>query len=188
MILMRAEERYESVQDGIVTKHCFSAGSHYDPANVSFGPLVGVDEHCVDPGAGFAEHAHRGVEIISWVADGLLHHRSNDVDQVINAGESLIQEARDGMRHSERNGSDDNPLRLIQTTLLTGSGVEFDVLRATAEVQAPWVHLFVVDGAWSVDDIGLAPGDSMRLSDNVAHRIEGSGTVLSLRSSAIPHL
>ena len=180
-MLIRADERYETVSDGIVTRHCFSAGSHYDATNVCFGPLVGVDEHYLDPGAGFDEHAHRGVEIISWVADGLLHHQSGDVDQVINAGESLIQEAAAGIRHSERNGSDDTPLRLIQTTLLADSGVEFDVLRAAAEVQAPWMHFFVAEGSWTLDGTSLEQGDSARLTDSDVHTVEGSGTLLLLR-------
>ena len=176
MIVLRAADRYETEQPGIVTRHCFSAGSHYDPSNLSFGPVIGVDDHLVAPGAGFDEHEHRGVEIISWIASGSLHHRSGQVDQVINAGESLIQDATDGLRHEERNGSSEVPLRLIQTTLLAGSGATFTVLRSAAEAEAPWLHLFVVDGSWSLGDVDLGPGDSVRAEGNVS--VTGSGELL----------
>jgi len=178
--ILRANERFETQQPGIHTWHCFSAGSHYDPDNLSFGPLIGVDEHLVDPGAGFAEHLHRDVEIISWVAEGQLSHTSGDETQVINADESLIQ---DGVtiRHTERNDGEE-PLRLIQTTLTSGSAAQFDVLRATADLQAGMVHLFVVDGSWSVDGIDLEAGDSVRVDDGQSHEAKGSGTVLVVRA------
>ena len=66
--------RFETVQPGITTRHCFSSGAHYDPAHIAFGPLIALDEHALAPGAGFGRHAHRGVEILSWVLSGTLHH------------------------------------------------------------------------------------------------------------------
>ena len=178
MKILRANERFETQQPGIHTWHCFSTGSHYDPDNLSFGPLIGVDEHLVDPGAGFAEHLHRDVEIISWVAEGQLSHTSGDETQVINADESVIQ---DGVtiRHTERNDGEE-PLRLIQTMLLADSGATFTVAKAATEVQAPWVHLFVVDGSWQWDDDSLEAGDSVRSTDNKMHNLDGAGVVLML--------
>ena len=41
--LRRAGQRFHTSQPGIETWHSFSAGAHYDPDNVAFGPLVGVD-------------------------------------------------------------------------------------------------------------------------------------------------
>jgi hypothetical protein len=181
--VLRAEERYRTVQPGIVTRHCFSAGAHYDPDNLSFGPLIGLDDHLLEPGAGFAEHAHRGVRIFSWIAEGRLEHSVGDEVLVINAEESLVQEARDGFRHSERNASSDQSLRLIQTTVLAEEGVTFDVLRSAAEVAGAWVHLFVVDGSWSLDELSLEPGDSARLTDGASHAVAGSGTLLVVRGS-----
>ena len=61
----RAADRTESRADGIVTRHSFSSGSHYDPANTQFGPLVAHDEHVLAPGSGFDMHPHRDVEIVT---------------------------------------------------------------------------------------------------------------------------
>jgi mannose-6-phosphate isomerase-like protein (cupin superfamily) len=178
--ILRADDRLRSSSAGIESWHCFSAGAHYDPDNLSFGALIGVDEHLLEPGAGFEAHAHRGVEIISWIAAGHLEHRSGDEVQVINAGESLIQDAAEGIEHAERNPSDDEPLRLIQTTFLAGSNVLFDALRAAAEIQAPWLHVFVADGSWTFDDLNLEPGDSLRVTDNEVHAIDGTGVLITL--------
>jgi hypothetical protein len=178
--VLRSGDRYRSSSAGIESSHCFSAGAHYDPDNLSFGPLIGVDEHLLEPRAGFEAHTHRGVEIIGWIAAGQLEHRSGDEVQLINAGESLIQDAADGLEHTERNPTDDQPLRLIQTTLLAGSNVLFDVLRAAAELQAPWLHVFVVDGSWKFDDLELEPGDSVRVTDDEVHAIGGTGVLITL--------
>jgi len=173
--ILHAHERFETQQPGIHTWHCFSAGAHYDPANLSFGPLIGVDEHLVEPGAGFDEHPHRDVEIISWVAEGQLAHTSDGETNLINADESLIQDG-ETIRHTERNEGDE-PLRLIQTTLTADSGVTFTVAKAATEVQAPWVHVFVVDGSWQFDDEALEQGDSVRSTDNEPHSLDGTGVV-----------
>ncbi|WP_375483199.1 pirin family protein [uncultured Jatrophihabitans sp.] len=110
---------YESVQPGIVSKHTFSAGAHYDPDNVAFGPIVGLDEHTVDPGAGFDWHGHRGVHIVSWVLAGTLRHEdSNGVERFVRPGVLLVQSTGGGIRHRETNASDTEPLRFVQITLL----------------------------------------------------------------------
>ena len=36
----RADSRFRTRTDGTDTWHSFSFGEHYDPANVSFGPLL----------------------------------------------------------------------------------------------------------------------------------------------------
>jgi len=180
MKILRADERYESEHDGIHTWHCFSAGAHYDPDNLSFGPLLGVDEHLLQPGAGFAEHAHRGVEIISWIAEGHLEHSAGGQTQVINPDESLIQDTSEVLEHAERNASSTEQLRLIQTTLAADSDVTFTVLRAAGELQAPWLHLFVVEGSWRFGDDELQPGDSVRLTDDDSHVVDGLGVLLVL--------
>jgi redox-sensitive bicupin YhaK (pirin superfamily) len=70
----RANNRARIEQPGIVTWHSFSAGPHYDPNNISFGALIAHDEHLLAAAAGFPKHAHRGVDIVSWVLDGELRH------------------------------------------------------------------------------------------------------------------
>ena len=116
--ILRAADRFETTQPGSSTWHAVSAGSHYEPGNVSHGPVIGCDEHLVDPDAGFDWHAHRGVVIISWVLGGTLRHEDDGGGLLlVGPGESLVQSTGDGIRHRETNASA-MPLRFVQTTLL----------------------------------------------------------------------
>ena len=121
-VLIRAEQRFRSEYHGIVSLHCFSAGVHYDPARLGFGALVAVDEHLLAPGAGFAEHAHRGVDIVSLVLDGSLRHVGRAGELVVGPGALLVQVCGDGITHAESNASEQQPLRIIQLTALAGTG------------------------------------------------------------------
>jgi redox-sensitive bicupin YhaK (pirin superfamily) len=163
-VIVRAADRYRSEQPGIETWHCFSAGAHYDPVNVSFGSLVGVDEHRVAPGGGFDWHEHRGVVIVSFVLDGVLRHEdSAGATRLVAAGELLTQDARDGVRHRETNASATQDLRFVQLTMLAPA--EVDVLRGPARVQGPRVHLFAARGRCRLaDGTVLQAGDSLRAS------------------------
>ncbi len=116
---MKAERRFHTVQSGIETWHTYSAGAHYDPDHLSYGPVVGLDEHLVEPGAGFAWHAHRGVHIATWILEGTLRHEdSNGSLRLVVPGELLVQCTGDGIRHRETNASDIEPLRFVQVTIL----------------------------------------------------------------------
>ena len=57
--------------------HSFSFGPHYDPANVGHGRLVVSNDDVVQPGTGFGLHAHRNMEIVTWVWEGELEHRDS---------------------------------------------------------------------------------------------------------------
>lgn len=155
------------MQPGIGSRHCFSAGAHYDPANVSFGSLVGFDEHVVDPGAGFDRHAHRGVVIVGFVLDGVLRHEdSAGATRLVEPGELLIQDARGGIRHQETNASETETLRFVQLTML--DRLEVDVLRGPARIEAPRVHLFATRGKCRLaGGEVLHAGDSLRVTRGV---------------------
>jgi redox-sensitive bicupin YhaK (pirin superfamily) len=177
MFVLRAADRIRSIQPGIVSMHCFSAGAHYDPDNLSFGAVIGCDEHLLAPGAGFDDHAHRGVEILSWVLSGTLSHRDSlGVSRELGVGEPMVQSAGGGIRHSERNASDAVELRLIQTTVLADVPFESAALVESAQFDIAWLHLFVAAGQWSVDGIAVGPGDSVRADGRVA--VEGRGLAL----------
>lgn len=194
--LHRAADRYETRQPGITTRHCFSSGGHYEPHNTAFGPLIAVDEHALAPGAGFARHAHRGVEILSWVLEGTLRHedRSGHVEQ-IEPGTVLYQAAGSGIEHAERNGSDTEPLRFVQMWLLDDTGLPsraatsppvsahggtFAVLHPAAGSTipaAPLVHAYLTRGTVLVAEMTLAVGDSLRVRDQ-ALAVRGAGELL----------
>jgi redox-sensitive bicupin YhaK (pirin superfamily) len=123
-----------SSQPGVESWHWLSSGPFYDPERVSFGAVVGVDEHLVAPGAGFDWHAHRGVHIASWILSGALRHDdSNGEAQVVGPGRLFVQSTGSGVRHREWNASESVELRFVQVTILADGepGCRFADLPAT---------------------------------------------------------
>ena len=149
---MRAQWRFRSAHDGIVTRHALSAGAHYDPQLLSVGPVVGCDLHEVAPGAGFDWHAHRGVVIVSRVLEGTLRHEdsSGEVVLVPAGARVLVQSAGEGIRHRETNASDDAPLLFVQTTLLLDAPPRVWLTTPPAEL-ADGVRLDADEGCFAVD-------------------------------------
>jgi quercetin 2,3-dioxygenase len=113
--IRRAADRTRIEQPGIVTWHSFSAGGHYDARNIAFGALIAHDEHLLAGAAGFPGHAHRGVDIVSWVLDGELRHDGRPIDEHC----LLHQRTGDGIEHVEVNASADRSLRFVQMALLS---------------------------------------------------------------------
>lgn len=115
--VMRAGERFVSSGGGIVSRHSFSFGPHYDPANVRFGLLVMSNDDVVAPGSGYDTHPHRDVEVVTWVLEGALAHRdSTGEGGVIRPGLVQRMSAGRGVRHSEFNDAHGQaaPLRFVQ--------------------------------------------------------------------------
>jgi quercetin 2,3-dioxygenase len=194
----RAAERYRTAQPGITTWHSFSSGPHYDPANLAFGPVVACDEHLVDPGAGFEQHPHARVELVSWVLEGSLEHEdATGRSRVIVPGKAQYQLAGTGIRHAERNASATAPLHFVQFWLLTDedvpdydlatpplnlAGGRFRVLQGCVDERLPATgasHLYVGTGRYDVSGHELRPGDSVRASD-APLTVSGDGQLLVL--------
>ena len=58
--IRRADERFTTKIDWLDSKHSFSFGPHYDPANTGHGLLLVNNDDIVRAGTGFGTHAHRG--------------------------------------------------------------------------------------------------------------------------------
>src|SRR5689334_8008817 len=115
----RAGERYRGGEPaaGNETWHAFSFGAHYDPDNVGFGLLSACNEEHLAPGAGFAEHPHRDVEIVTWVVEGVLEHRDSAGHfGIVRPGQAQRLSAGSGVRHTENN-AEEGPLRFVQMWL-----------------------------------------------------------------------
>jgi quercetin dioxygenase-like cupin family protein len=191
-VIRRAAHRFHTTHDGIETWHSFSAGPHYDPDNVAYGALIAVDEHRVAAGAGFDWHAHRHVDIVSWVLSGRLRHEGGDGRvRLIGPGQVLVQRTGRGIRHCEVNASAAEPLHLIQMTLVAGedgSGVDttsapvaldggrFEVWQRGGRLDAARWHVHVTGGQWRVGTDEASMHDTARGTGPV--EIDGSGELL----------
>jgi quercetin 2,3-dioxygenase len=113
-----APARTDAAAGWAETRHSFSFGEHYDPDNVGFGPLVALNDETVRAGAGYPEHTHRDVEIVTWVLSGVLvHSDSSDDDEVvvtIEPGDVQLLSAGTGVRHAE-GAAEDAPVHFVQT-------------------------------------------------------------------------
>ena len=112
--IRRADERFRTVSEWLESRHSFSFGPHYDPANVGFGFLVAHNDETVAPGTGFETHPHQDLEIVTWVLWGALAHRDSEGNSgVVHPGLAQRMSAGSGIRHSEWNDAGD-PVHYVQ--------------------------------------------------------------------------
>jgi redox-sensitive bicupin YhaK (pirin superfamily) len=113
--IRRANDRGVTTTDWLESKHSFSFGDHYDPANTHHGLLLVNNDDIVAPGTGFDTHPHRDMEIVTWVLRGSLAHRDSMGNAgVIYPGLAQRMSAGTGVQHSEKNGSDSEPVHFVQ--------------------------------------------------------------------------
>ncbi|WP_348732937.1 pirin family protein [Rheinheimera texasensis] len=116
MIELRKSSQRGSADFGwLQSRHSFSFGRYYDPAQMGFSALRVINDDRVTPGAGFDTHGHRDMEIISLVLDGVIAHRDS-TGQVaeLPAGEYQLMSAGRGIMHSEFNARAKQNLHFLQ--------------------------------------------------------------------------
>jgi redox-sensitive bicupin YhaK (pirin superfamily) len=111
----RANTRFHTKISWLDSRHSFSFSDHYDPHNTHHGLLLVLNDDVVAPAGGFGTHPHRDMEIVTWVLDGALAHRDSEGNQgVITRDVAQRMSAGRGIRHSEMNASDTEPVHLLQ--------------------------------------------------------------------------
>ena len=113
--LRKSEDRGHANHGWLDTRFTFSFARYYDPEFMGFRSLRVLNDDRIDPGAGFGEHPHENMEIITYVLDGSLAHRdSTGSVSVLTPGVVQRMSAGTGITHSEYNASKTEPLHLLQ--------------------------------------------------------------------------
>lgn len=164
--IRRGADRRTTRTPWLLSRHSFAFGRHYDPTNTGFGSLVSANDDVVAPGGGFTAHAHRDLEIVSWVVEGSLRHEDDAGNQAVVApGQVQWLTAGTGVEHAETNASSDHPVRYVQMWLqpqVAGTAPRYEVVDVSevlglgglaAVIRLPGATLWVarLDGGDQVD-------------------------------------
>jgi redox-sensitive bicupin YhaK (pirin superfamily) len=117
--LRKSAERGHSNRGWLDSYFSFSFADYYDPKHMGFRSLRVINDDRIQPGQGFGPHAHRDMEIITYVLDGhLLHRDSMGERHILGPNEVQTMSAGTGIVHSEFNASEAEEVHSIQIWIL----------------------------------------------------------------------
>jgi redox-sensitive bicupin YhaK (pirin superfamily) len=161
----RADERFVSRAGGAETRHSFSFGEHYDPANVGFGALLVNNDDLVCASTGYDDHPHRDAEIVTWVLSGsLVHQDSRGLSGIVYPGLAQRMSAGSGIVHAERNDAYRlDPAHAVQPVHFVQMWVQPDAPGAEPNYQQREIVLDDLDRDWVPVASGRHPDAAVSL-------------------------
>jgi quercetin 2,3-dioxygenase len=193
LVIVRSSSRDSSSAEGISSRYSFAYGTSTSP-DTHFGLLLAHNEERLSPGAGFAPHPHRDVDVLTWMLSGSLTHSGVST---VEPGFVQRMSAGSGVRHSEHAGPAGAHYVQMWVRPATSGEPTYDVVDVSAglaagrvvSVGAPrqpdatlhavrvmaggtmalpgaaYVHLFVARGTVLLGSSVLTAGDAARLVD-----------------------
>jgi redox-sensitive bicupin YhaK (pirin superfamily) len=154
IVIRKSEERGHFNFGWLDTYHTFSFDQYYDPRFMAFRSLRVINEDRVQAGHGFPTHGHRDMEIITYVLEGALEHKdSMGTGSVIRPGDVQKMSAGTGVRHSEANPSQDEPVHLLQIWIMPDTeGIKPDYQQKRFETEEKRGRLRLVASPDGEDD------------------------------------
>lgn len=118
--LRKAEDRGHADRGWLNANFSFSFADYRDPQYMGFRVLRVLNDDRIAPGRGFGPHAHRDMEIVTYVLEGgLLHRDSTGEQHILRPNEVQTMSAGSGIIHSEFNASETEPVHSIQIWINT---------------------------------------------------------------------
>ncbi|MEX0754650.1 MAG: pirin family protein [Actinomycetota bacterium] len=121
MITIRRDGEISDVEGGwFRARWHFSFDSYYDPAWMQWGTLRVFNDDRLIPGAVWPMHPHRDIEGLTYVVEGTFKHEDNvgGDEGMLPAGSVQRMTLGSGAWHSEKNGSETEPMRFIQLWIM----------------------------------------------------------------------
>ena len=114
-IIHRANDRGYADHGWLKSYHSFSFANYWDDKKINFGLLRVLNDDVVKGGMGFGAHGHDNMEIVSIPLSGALAHKdSTGTSEIIQTNDVQIMSAGTGIRHSEFNASETEPVNFLQ--------------------------------------------------------------------------